>query len=239
MTFGKMHSAKWHSANRLSAICPDPGWGHSWSPDHGWRTILGKKTGCKIDGRKVTASLALIAPLVWQISRKNEREAKKASPSAVGRGLINLDRSTCKFDLGRSCWVPIDASWPREQFDTIYKSLAPSFRDLFAEKLLMTSHDLRWPCQVSLTIFGNCVIADQLVCHISVRIGWFWLVYSKQDAFNWFPIVKITTLAWPQVTDVKTMRHKLHILVLWWIPEGKKSFHKKTLALTWLQTFLR
>ena len=40
---------------------------------------------CKIDGPKGIASFALITPLVWQISRKDGREAKKDPP--VGRGL--------------------------------------------------------------------------------------------------------------------------------------------------------
>ena len=87
-----------------------------------------------------------------------------------------------------SCCIPNDVPWPGEQFGTTYKSLAPSCRDLLTKKRFMASHDLRWTFQVPLSISGTRIITDEIIFHNTERIGWFCLVYTTQEAFQYFPI---------------------------------------------------
>ena len=56
------------------------------------------------------------------------------------------------------------------------------------KKRFMTSHDLRWPFPVHLPISGNRIITDEIIFHSTEKIGWFWLAYTKQEAFQYFPI---------------------------------------------------
>ena len=59
---------------------------------------------------------------------------------------------------------------------------------LLDKKRFMTSHDLRWPFPVPLSISGTRIITEEIIFHNTERIGWFWLAYTKQEAFQYFPI---------------------------------------------------
>ena len=106
----------------------------------------------------------------------------------------------------------------------------------------MTSHDLRWPFPVPLSISGTRIITDEIIFHNTESIGWFWLVYTKQEAFQYFPI----GLQFKGHKSGLTSGHryknfeiyKLHILVPLLKPKEKRLISQK-LALVWLQTFLR
>ena len=109
----------------------------------------------------------------------------------------------------------------------------------------MTSHDLRWTFPVPLSLSGTRIITDEIICHNTERIGWFWLVYTKQDAFQYFTIgfqcKGHESGGWP---DLRSEIYKLWdikiaptcTLTKTWREEIDQS---KTLALAWLQAFLR
>ena len=59
---------------------------------------------------------------------------------------------------------------------------------IYWQKRFMTSHDLRWPFPVPLSISGTRIITNEIIFHNTERMGWFWLVYTKQEAFQYFPI---------------------------------------------------
>ena len=83
-----------------------------------------------------------------QISKTTNRSDKRQTGFDISLKDLQF---LYKFDLGRSHCIPIDASWPGGQFGTIYKSLAPSSRDLLPKNywwLRMTSDDpFRCLCQ--------------------------------------------------------------------------------------------
>ena len=94
------------------------------------------------------------------------------------------------------------------------------------KKRFMTSHGLRWPFPVLLSTSGTRIITDEIIFHNTERIWWFWLVYTKQEAFQYSPIGL-------QYRDI----HIAHTgtLTKTWREEIGQS---KILALAWLQTFL-
>ena len=93
------------------------------------------------------------------------------------------------MEYGHAAYQTTRLYVPGEQFGTTYKSLAPSCRDLLKKKKrFMTSHDLRWPFPVPLSISGTKIIIDEMFFYDTERIGWFWLAYTKQEAFQYFPI---------------------------------------------------
>ena len=85
-----------------------------------WPTLqISKTTNCSDKRQTVFDSSLKGLQLLKKTVRSTLRSLEVITNNMVRN---NLDRSTWKFDTGMSRWIPIDASWPGEQFGTIYRS---------------------------------------------------------------------------------------------------------------------
>ena len=123
--------------------------------------------------------------LFWSILR---------SPEVITNNMVRnvLDRATWKVDIGRSYRVA--RSNRHSTCHDQANSLVP-FTSLkhhhFVIYCLKAVDNFTWPQMtfpMPLAVNGIWIITDQLVCYSPVRMEWFWLVSSKQNAFHYFPI---------------------------------------------------
>ena len=142
--------------------------------------------------------------LIWEIRKSKWHYRVHCSPRQAGSKhvLFKVERSIWKFDprsgqvmvrstsdhdLSRSVCTSFEAARQAKPLGTICASLSPSCRDLLAKNGLwshLTSGDL------SVTPIVSCtqICTDGASGHDPERIGWFWLVYVKREAFSYFPL---------------------------------------------------